>query len=291
VTLPANIINYEVIPSGGIVSLLFESSDIHGTWTITREGNGQTITLYQGPPMGTTNGTAYKWLYLDLGDGTNLPLNALQPYTYTFASTNAPSGVEVITPACSLVISQDGYLAIFMRCLQAGCNNIQLPIAGTGKIRPATIQIAMPLTGAPTMPLITVAPLLLQQKNVPIGHTVNSDYQKNEYGLYEQVMRRYSVTVLAETPLERDFYAAAVVTVFKAVIFPVLNNMGQNVTTDFQVSYAQIVDPQPGFYMADVSLDFQGNMIASVSTSYGPVTAIDPVVNAPGTTIGTNNAL
>jgi hypothetical protein len=125
VTLPANIINYEVIPSGGIVSLLFESSDIHGTWTITREGNGQTITLYQGPPMGTTNGTAYKWLYLDLGDGTNLPLNALQPYTYTFASTNAPSGVEVITPACSLVISQDGYLAIFMRCLQAGCNNIQ----------------------------------------------------------------------------------------------------------------------------------------------------------------------
>jgi hypothetical protein len=287
-TLPANVINYAVIPSGGIVSLTFESSDTTGTWTITREGNGQTITLYQGPPTGNTNGTMYKWLYLDLGDGTNLPLNASQVYTYTFASTNAASGVEVVTPACSLVISQDGYLSIFMRCLQAGLNNIQLPIAGTGKIRPPTIQIAMPLTGAPTMPLITVAPLLLQQKVVPIGHGSNSDYQNNQYGIYEQVMRRYSVSVFAETPLERDFYTTAVITVFKSVLYPILNNMGQNVTTDFQASYMQMTDPQPGFYGSEVSLDMQGNMIASVSTSYGPVTAVVPVVDAPGTTIDIN---
>jgi hypothetical protein len=60
------------------------------------------------------------------------------------------------------------------------------------------------------------------------------------------------------------------------------------VSTDFSASYSQVTDPQPGFYCSDLSLDFQGNMIASVSTSYGPVTAVVPVVNTPGTTITTN---
>jgi len=285
-TLPANQIFYNVVPSGGIVTLLFQSYDTAGTWTITRAGNGQTLTLYNGPPIGNTNGTYWKWNYIDTGDGTNLPLAANVAYTYTFSSTNAESAVEVITPACSITIQMDSYLAIIMRCLQAGLNNIALPISGPGLIRKPTIQIAMPLTGAPQMPLISVAPVMLQQDKVPIGHAADYDYQHNKYNIYELVMRRYSVSIFSETVLERDFYVMAVITVFKASLYSILNQMGQDVSTSFSASYNQVTDPQPGFYLGEVSLEFTGNLIALVTTDYGPVNAVDVTVTPESTNMG-----
>jgi len=271
----ANTISYEVIPTGGIIKLTLKTTEATG-WVLTRLWGPNRDILYQGAAPVTPDATGlYTWVFLDIGDNTNLPLDPTTAYMYQFATTNFTVATPLITPACALTIEMDPYLPIIMRIIEAGV---------TSTLRPdsfreiPTVQVALPLTGVPRLPIISVTPVLMQQTKVPIGNGVNTDYQNNYYSIYEQVKRRYSVSVFSKSTEERDFYSTAVVVIFKSALISVLESMGVNSSHSFQISYTQDVENEPGFYLAEVSLEFEGGFGAGITTSYGPVTAFDTTV-------------
>ncbi len=275
----ANTITAQPTPTGGLVLLNMQSADA-GTWTLVRNSIGETTTsytLFSGPNPGGSTGTGeYAWIFLDVGDGSTEPLDQTLTYTYTFTTTSGSVTTDPVSAACAITLEMDPYLPIVFRALKAGFTSLQYP--STFQRRP-TVQIAMPLTGTPTMPIVSLAPALMQQRQVPISAGVNTDYQNNFYTIQEQVMRRYSLTVFAMSPDERDYLTVAAILMFKGLLAPVLGQMGMDVHHDFQAAYSQVVEPAPGFYYSEVSLEFQGQFVAGIKTNYGPVNHVAASVN------------
>jgi hypothetical protein len=141
------------------------------------------------------------------------------------------------------------------------------------------------LTGVPTLPIISIAPVLMQQTLVPIGNGVNTDYTQNYFSIYEQVKRRYSISVASKTTEERDFYSTAIVIIFKSMLIPILNEAGVDSFHSFQVSYTQDVENEPAFYLAEVSLEFDGGFGAGITTNYGPINAVVVTPNPEPTAV------
>jgi hypothetical protein len=277
-----NTITYEILPTGGIVKLRMQTADATG-WSFTRTDGVNTVVLYQGSaPVKVDSSGNYCWVFLDLGDGTNMPLDPNTAYTYIFTTANSTVSTPAITPNCSLSIEMDPYLPILMRVIQAGVNSALKPASFREN---PTVQIAMPLTGVPTLPIISIAPVLMQQTLVPIGNGVNTDYTQNYFSIYEQVKRRYSISVASKTTEERDFYSTAIVIIFKSMLIPILNEAGVDSFHSFQVSYTQDVENEPAFYLAEVSLEFDGGFGAGITTNYGPINAVVVTPNPEPTAV------
>jgi hypothetical protein len=265
----ANSITLTVIPTGGIIRINLVSADVAGLWTLTRTATGTPVaeppyTLYSGPALVMPN-AAPEWL--DYGDGLNQPLDPAITYQYTF-STESGSVTESAQPSCSIIIDYDDYTRLLVRILQAGVKSL-VPPSGVSFNRKPVVTVSMPLTGTPPIPCISVNEDLLQQGETPIGHGMNTDTTNNEYQIFELVMRRYRVTVFTSTVDEREYWKFAIIALFKSVMIPVLEHMGQNVTTKFQCASSQVVDVSPGFYFADIGLEFTGDMPVRIKTNYG----------------------
>jgi hypothetical protein len=276
-----NTINPTPIPTGGLIRLDITTQD-PGTWTLTRHIVGQPTAVYvlfKGPaPITPAPDGTYYWINLDLGDGTSQPLDNTLTYYYTFTTTTAGTvTTDNLTCACSMTLEIDPYLPIMFRCFQAGLQSL----AKSAGFSPPTVQIAMPLTGVPPLPIIAIAPALLQQTYTPIGHGYDWDYRLNRYQIYELVKRRYVISVHAKTPNERDFYTASCLLIFKGTLAQVLGSLGQNVSTDMMASYGQTVDDEfgPGMYFSEISLDFEGDFVASITTNYGIIESVAANVN------------
>jgi hypothetical protein len=284
----ANVIKCTALPTGGIVTIDVFSEDIGSVWTLTRTPGVQesdTLVLFSGVPqlLASPNGLIINNpFWLDLGDGLNGPLDQSTAYTYEF-TTESGSVSQTITPANTMVLRYDDFLLILVRVLQAGMDALALPGGIVGK-KPSVI-ISMPLTGQPPLPTISINEDLLQQSIVPLGHGINTDVVKNSYEISEIVTRRYRITILCSSTQERTFFEMAVIALFKAILIPLLNRMGQDVTSSFQAaSSQQIADPAPGFYFCDMMLEFQGDMPLQITTSY-PVNT-DFIIEANGEALG-----
>lgn len=264
----------EVAPCGGIVILQMES-DQTGAWTLTRTPTSSDVpdpyVLYSGPPIDLlTSSVSRTWV--DYGDGTNLPLESSLEYTWTFtAGTEAET--RIATPALTIVVAFDDYLRLFVRVLQSGVANVLLPTPTDGSLairnRPNVI-ISMPLVGSPTLPVITINNDLTAQDDstVPIGRGVNTDTTRNMYQITELVRRRFKVTILVSSTDEREFWTWVVLALFKSVLIDLLLGMGQNITSGFQAAASQVNDPPPGFYFADIMLEFTGDFPVRITTNY-----------------------
>lgn len=277
-----NTILATLIPTGGIFRVNITSADATGNWSLVRSvvGNPQaSYTLYSGAnPAGIDPKTGlYSWIYLDMGDGSVEPLDQTKSYTYTFTSASGSVTSDPQSAACQMTLEMDPYLVVVFKAFKAGFTSLRRP--ATFQNNP-TIQIAMPLTGVPTLPVIAIAPVHMEQAQVPIGHGVNtSGGTSNFYTIQEQVTRRYVVSVHAMTPDERDYYTTAVVLIFKSMLTEILGQLGMNVSHRFQTASSQVVDIEPGFYYSESMLEFQGQFVAGITTNYGVIENVAVSVN------------
>jgi hypothetical protein len=272
--VPLNEITVTVVPCGGVVTIDLVSVD-PGTWTLTRFDGITTYTLYQGPPLVLPVNAPF---FLDSGEGLNGPLVPSVSYTYTFSTATAGAVSQTVVPACSIVLEYDDYLRLLINVIQAGVQSIVVPNGPQFKAKPSVV-ISMPLVGQPTMPAISINEDLLQMEEVPLGHGINTDTVNNFYQIQEIVNRRYRVTVMTFSVEERDFWKLAVISIFKAILIPVLIKMGQDVRSSFQAASSQSIDTMPGFYFCDIMLDFSGILPVRITTSYPIVEGFTVTVN------------
>lgn len=273
-------IRYEVVPSGGVISLKLSSSSA-SEWQLERFVNQSGVlvsgtVLDVGSPVPPISGSAETTMHvLDIGDGTNWPLQQDLSYSYTF--TTAVSGVttDAIAVGSTLTLVQDDLTLVLVRVFQSGLRALALP--KNFKNRPDVFH-AMPLAGHPRLPFIAISQVQMRQEQVPVGQENLANYISQAATVTAQTSRRYSVAVLAESVEEREFYRDAVIGVFNTILGPLLNSIGQDSSHEFMVENNQVVseDRAPGFYYSEIMLTFTGSYNVTVTSDYGIIKAIDP---------------
>lgn len=272
-------IQYEVVPSGGIVSLKLSSSSAEG-WQLERfvDQGGVLVsgtTLALPAPTPPISGTADTVMHvLDVGDGTNAALNQGLSYAYTFTTSVSGVTTDSIAVGSTISIVEDDLTLILVRLFQSGLRALALPQNFKNR---ASVFHAMPLAGQPTLPFVTISQVQMHQSQVPVGQENLDNYVSAAATITSQVTRRYSVAVLAETIEEREFYRDAVIGIFYTIIGPVLNSIGQDSSHDMMVENNQVVseDRAPGFYYAEIMLTFTGTYNVTVTSDYGIIKEID----------------
>ena len=278
-------IYYELVPCGGVVSLQLQSSTVSG-WSLTRyvDQGGTLVSgtslLLPDPTPAPAGSTYIPYInYIDIGEGLNAPLNQSLAYAYTFTVVSGGTDVSITTPAISvgatLTINQDDLTQIFIRVMQAGLNALIVP--NNFKRKPSVFH-AMPVAGQPTLPFVAISQVTMQQVQVPIGQNVMSNYQSNLLSITDLTKRRYSIAIMTTTAEEREFYRDAVISIFKTILGPLLESIGQNVSHDFMVDTGQVTQDRdaPGFYYCECLVEITGTFNVTVSTNYGFIADIDP---------------
>ena len=262
---------YTISPTGGMVVLEPSSNTAYGSWTLARylSVSGQSVsgtTLFQG-----ASGQPKMSVWVDMGDGANQPLNTNSLYAYQFTTSNGTIETPPLSPACSLLIEPDHVNDILYRALQTGIAALTLPAGFTNT---PEVTHAMPLAGAgiPRLPSISFNESLLQTQQFRIGEDVDYDDKANEYQIATQALRHYTIFIIASTVREREYYKDAVVGIFSGLL-QVLNKIGNNISHRFQISSTQVTGRpmEPGFYVAEILLEFTGLYTVGVTTSYGVV--------------------
>lgn len=271
------LLKYSVPPTGGMVVLEPQSSADFSTWTITRylSVSGQAVSgvvLVQGNAADPAT-----QVLIDMGDGPTVPLDSTQLYLYELNTSAGAIQTPALSPACSIVLEEDELSAILYRALESGITALKLPASFKNK---PTVMHAMPLAGAglPRLPAICFTEVLLQSQDYQIGEDVgNIDDSRNRYDVATQALRHFSVAVLATNTKERSYYKDAVIAIFNSILGPVMEKIGNNIRHRFQASSSQIVGRQnePGFYLAEILLEFQGLYSTGITTSYGVIEDIE----------------
>jgi hypothetical protein len=264
---------YTVSPPGGTVALELASSADFGTWVLTRFSSapGDTGTvLVQG-----VTGTPWVPVYVDCGDNLNTPLDPTLQYVYQFTTATGNVCTPVLSVGCSLVLEPDHVSLILYRALQSGILALQLPASFQNK---PIVMHAMPLAGEGTPPLPSIAfnETFMQEEEYRIGENVDDDQRANQFQVAAQAIRHYTVFVLAANVKEREYYKDAVIAIYNSILGPVLNKIGNNSRHRFQTSSSQVVGRanEPGFYFAEILLEFTGLYSVGVTTTYGPIDSI-----------------
>jgi hypothetical protein len=210
-------------------------------------------------------------VFIDIGDGVNAPLDSSQLYAYKFTTSNGTLQTPALSPACSILLEPDHVSAILYRALQSGIAALTIPAGFTNR---PEVTHAMPLAGdgIPRLPSITFNESLLQPQEFRIGEDVDYDDSANEFQIGTQALRHYNIFVMASNVKEREYYKDAVIGIYSALL-PILNKIGNNISHRFQVSSTQMTGRanEPGFYVADILLEFTGLYTVGITTSYGVV--------------------
>ena len=269
------------LPTGGCCALSFLNGG-GGTWTISRAQVISSIIqtyvpLYSGSTLQPD--AALPASFLDLGDGFGQPIIPGATYIYklvTNAGTSLSSQVTLplgfnIRSEVSLAYAnagdptsatEYGYLFLVKRLLSASYQNITMP---NGWVSP-TIMISMPLSGQPTLPMISVNPDMEQQTFLPIGANVPG-VDEPVYSIDFIMKRRYRISILCLTPEEREFHKSAVLTILNVSLATVLQPYGQSLSHSFQMASSQWNEPAPGFYFTEIMLEFEGNYCITVQNN------------------------
>lgn len=258
------------VPTGGVISLAISGVGALMTLSRSSTGSGGSFTqLYSGAPL---------IRYIDVGDMLPAPLASGSVYTYRLNDANGSLYSADIQPAATLQILQEPLLQMLIRIIQAGINNLY-PTAGfNSNFTPAQVIAAMPLSGLPPMPFVTINLDLMQQAQIPIGQSVEVVEPDGSWVIGGMTKRVFRVSVLAGTVQERDFYRDAVLGIFQSIIRTVFAPIGLDVTHKYQVASGQVAKDtegqSPGFYYADVMMDFEGIYNVAVVPNYGSMAVI-----------------
>jgi hypothetical protein len=273
-------LKYTVAPTGGVIVLEPASQSDFSSWTLTRFLSVSGVNVSGAVLIQGVAGQSPTQVFVDIGEGTNLPLDPANLYVYQLTTAAGTVDTPALSPACSIQIEQDSVNQILFRALQSGISALRLPAGFKNGPR---VMHAMPLSGAgvPALPAITFNETLLQQQDIPIGQDINTDWQSNEFQIATQSVRHFTVFVMAANVMEREYYKDAVIAIFSSILGPVLEKIGNNVNHRFQVSSSQIIDrnTEPGFYFAEILLEFTGLYSVGIKTSYGIIEHIAVYTN------------
>lgn len=266
------------IPTGGVITLAI-SGAVSGVATLERAVSGQSFaTIYSGSPVS---------FYIDIGDGLPSPLSSGSAYVYRYTD-NTGSGLSAyITPASVLVQQQEPLTQILIRLLQGAFGDLTPPPG----IRPVQVLQQMPLGGNIPMPFLVVNLDVIQQSAVPIGQSVaplsalvTGGGTGSGYTLTGFAKRTFRISVLSDNGVERDFYRDNLIGVLEAIYAPILQPLGLDVSHKWMASSGQIAQDRqgksPGFYFADVLLDFEGTLNVVVMPIYGTIAQITTSVTS-----------
>jgi len=277
-----------VLPTGGIIVLDLYANQ--NPVTFQRSVSGSTVwqTLFEGDftkNLTVPGATDLYKLWIDDGSLMGAPLNATTEYVYQLTDATGTVATSGIAPNAALTVEQDNITSMMIRIMQAAFTNMVMP---SGFMRPHVVH-AMPLSmaGSPRLPIITVnldyGPVM---EEVPIGQGVDSLHQ-NTYVLTAQVRRRYSITVLALSAEEREFYRDAIIGVFSTMAPLVFGKIWDDTRFMFQAYSSQKTNDEygPGFYFSQVMLDMVGSLNTTITTNYGGLDAITYIEESSVSTI------
>jgi hypothetical protein len=265
------------IQTGGVIAMSI-SGAVSGAATLERAVSGQAFsTIYSGAPIS---------FYIDIGDGLPSPLSSGSAYVYRYTDATGSGLSSYITPSSVLVQQQEPLTQILIRLLQGAFANLTPP-AG---VRPVQVMQQMPLGGNIPMPFMVINLDLIQQSAVPIGQSVaplsalvTGGGTGSGYTLTGFAKRTFRISVLSDNGIERDFYRDNLIGVLEAIYAPILQPLGLDVSHKWMASSGQIAkDIQgkaPGFYFADVLLDFEGTLNVVVTPVYGTIAQITTTVS------------
>lgn len=275
----------QVIPTGGAVMLTLTTA-ISGSISLQRavsgsSGLGPWTTLYSGAPYANVlqpDGLPFETPYIDTGDQLPSPLIPSSLYVYSLTDANGSVQTPPIQPAVQLNLQPEPLTPILMRLLQAGINSLTPPAFNIGGGKIPQVLYDMPLAGFPPMPFITVNLDLLQQEEIPIGQNVSNPNNQDVWTLTGFAKFIYRISVLSNNSQERDFYRDAVIGIFNVILGSVLAPLGKNIRHRYQAACGQVVKDStlqiPGFYYADVMLEFEGTWNITVTSTYGLIETI-----------------
>ena len=267
-------VEYTILPTGGAVQLNIDSDAATITITRVTTSSGTSVTLYNGAPIP---------LYIDAGDGTPTALLHTETYQYTVTDSSGDSyQTPVLSAAGTVSIDEDFMTPLLIRLLTGAMQSLVLPPG----IKAANVLHAMPLNGAPRMPLVTLNLDLMQQADdgVPLGQQVVTtpiNPAGSIWTIQTMVEWRYTISILSYSAQERDFYRQSLISVLSIMLKNPIESMGRNISHRWQISSGQVSgkDNDPGFYTCDIAFEFTGNFNTSVQTMLGIVEAIDGTSN------------
>lgn len=266
------------VPSGGAISIGI-SGALTGPATLERAASGSSFSqIYSGQALS---------FFLDIGDGTPSPLASGTPYQYRYTDENGVTTTGFTTPASIVVVDFDPITEILIRLIQGALQSMTLPKG----VKTAQVVQAMPLGGNIPMPLVVVNLDLVRQGTIPIGQSTSAlNSQLTGVGAPASgfiqtgfAVRTYRVSILSTNAPERDFYRGAVVGVFEAIWGTVLQPLGLDVTHKWIVDSGQVandrVGQSPGFYFAEVMLEFEGTFNVASNVGYSTIVGLSGIVS------------
>ena len=256
------------IPTGGGFSLGIVSSG--AAMVLSRAVSGVSglssfSQIYSGTPIP---------LFIDVGDGLPAPLASGSYYVYQLQDGNGTYQTPAVQPALQLNIEQEPLLALLIRLLQAGFNNL-VPPAGVSACQ---VLQAMPIAGLPAMPFVVVNLDLFQQAEIPIGQNVPQFDPSGSWTISGFAKRIFRVSVLASNTADRDYYRDATVAILESIIQSVFLPIGLDVRHRYQAASGQVTENKtmmnPGFYYCDVMLEVEGTYNISITSTFGVINTI-----------------
>lgn len=270
--MPANFeLNAIAVPTGGAITLSI-SGDTN-TSTVLARSSGGVSGVYQDIYAGVTTP-----IYIDAGDGQASTLSSGVTYCYRLTATAQQYfSQEVVLPNALNIKNQD-LLPLMQKLLQGGINNLVVP-NGVNKISNGKVLIAMPLQGAPPLPIVTINQDLIQQHFVPIGQQFeNVNIVSGEWTVTSYATRKFRITVMADNTTTRDFYRDAIIAIFQALLTTTFAPIGLDNSHRFQAFSAQVADDptnrSPAFYYADIMVELDGTMNVGIYNTYGTIETI-----------------
>ena len=293
-------IEYTVLPTGGAVQLkLYSDSE---TMTLNRATSGSAglstwTTLYNGPGPGASglfNGvpTTPFVQFVDAGDYLPGPLIPTDLYVYQLTDSNGNTyTTDAISVSGSLILNRIDLTELLAKLLWGGLQSLPLP----SNYKTPQVYHAMPLTGQPPLPLVTINLDLFQQSDnqIPVGQNVPNYSTNGSWDVAALAKWRYIVAVLTTNAAEREFYRQAIIGLFHGLLYAPLNELGVNVSHSFQSTNGQTTGDgsrmNPGFYWSEIALDLTGTYRLSIDNNPGTVNAIDLYVD--GTQYGSTSSV
>ena len=261
------------IITGGAIYLNIKSDAASCQLQRSADGGSTWATLENYTAKGANTTVGYV-SYFDVGDGLPSHLDLTISYVYQVIDVNGTTQSAALTPSASLQITRDNFSYIFVRLVQAALDSIALPKG----LKKTHVLQAMPLDRTPTLPLVTINLDLIQQSEVPIGRNV-PDSDTNQWTIPGNAIRRFSIWVLTQNVVERDFYHDALLGLIATIMSTAFSsdNLGMSTHYSYQAAQGQTTggENSPGFYYSQVMLEMNGPMNIGVTTDYGTPTSID----------------
>lgn len=221
---------------------------------------------------------------LDMGTGLPGPLPVGY---YVYQITDSTTGTilattDILNLHSTLVLNRTDMTDIIVKLLRGGLQNIVLP----GTFKRPQVYHAMPNTGMPPLPIISVNQSTFITEEVPIGQNVETYDMTNSWNIETIAQWTYMITVITSNAVEREFYRDLIISLLHSFMGTPFNNIGKNIRHSVMATSGQKNQDMntPGFFWSDILFKFAGTF--SIEIDNIPETILGITVSPTGISNG-----